>query len=390
MVEVPGGPFVLPAAVTKDQPDMGGLGIACVAPFKIDRTEVTNKQYLDFWLTLPESDRKRLGFQSNYMPSTWSKTGAPYLSSVADLPVIGVPMPGALAYAKAHGKRLPTPYEWALAALGPRGEASVDWVKRYVDDRNQTWGRVKAAHIQYLQLHPEIQQEIYFAPTHFDLPWMAAGPALQSGAKWSRQTVVETCEPLWQTWKNPPYLEPVGTRDYDVSPFGARDMLLNASELVQPYPGGPINGRPRWVELDWIRREPTDKDPWHARTLPSLKQIEALPPLSRLTRRALLSPPTDELVSLSNMSEILSMLAPLQGWSLRMTSDMVVTAEGLIPRRQVGQAVLNLPGFDLYAERPRHYREEIGLPIPLDHTDRSPSAGPQLYYAAPTGFRCVR
>ena len=40
-------------------------------------------------------------------------------STVKRDPVIGVPLAGALAYAKWAGKRLPTPVEWALAALGP-------------------------------------------------------------------------------------------------------------------------------------------------------------------------------------------------------------------------------------------------------------------------------
>jgi formylglycine-generating enzyme required for sulfatase activity len=390
MVDVAGGPFVLPPAIVKEQPDLAGDTVACVAPFKIDRTEVSNKQYLDFWLSLPDSDRRRLGFQSNYFPASWSKAGAPFPSTITDLPVIGVPMPGAEAFAKAHGKRIPTPYEWALAAFGPNGEKSVEWIRKYINDRNEVWGRVKEMHREYLQFHPELKQELYYSPSHYDLPWMAAQPALQNAARWSKQTVVEAEEPLWSTWKNPLYLEAVGTRDFDESACGARDMLLNASELVQPYPGGPINGRPRWMEVEWVRHDPTEKDPWKARGLFALKEIDALPPLSRLYRRALLSPPVDELISLSNMSEIVSMLAPLEGWSLHMTSDSGVTVAGLIPRRPPGAAVLTFPGTDLYAERPRHFREEIGLPLPLDHTDRSPSGGPQLYYVAPTGFRCVK
>lgn len=390
MVEVPGGPFVLPPAVVKDQPDLAGLGVACVAPFKIDRMEVTNRQYQDFWLTLPEAERKRLGFQSNYFPGSWSKTGVPFPSSINDLPVIGVPMPGALAFAKARGKRLPTPYEWALAALGPRGERDAEWPGRYIADRNDAWSRVKALHQEYLQFHPELQQEAYYAPSHYDLPWMAASPATQNAARWSKQTVIEATEPLWKTWRDPVYLEPVGTREFDVSPFGVKDMLLNASELIQPYPGAPTNGRPRWMEVEWTRREPSQKDLWKARGLFALKEISGVPPLSRLYRRALLSPPTDEMVSLSNMSEIVSMLAPLDGWKIHMTSDSGVTVSGLLPRRPAGPVVLSFPGSDLYAERPRHFRVEMGLPAPFDHTDRSASGGPQLYYVSPTGFRCVK
>jgi hypothetical protein len=277
-----------------------------------------------------------------------------------------------------------------MAAFGPKGDQDVPWARRYVTDRNGVWARVKEMHIQYLQFHPELQNETYYNPTHFDLPWMNSGPALLNAAQWSKKTAVEACEPLWQTWQDPLYLMPVGSREYDTSPCGARGMLLNAAELVQSYPGAPSNGRPRWMELEWLRREPTDKDPWKARNLPALGDISALPPLSRLYRRALLSPPPDELITLSNMSEIVSMLAPLGGWEVQMTRDMAVTAEGLIPKRPQGPVVFSLQGADLYSERPRHYRVEIGLPAPPPQTERSPSAGPQLYYVAPTGFRCVR
>ncbi len=390
MVQVPGGPFLLPPVFAKEQPDMAGAGVACVAPFKIDKLEVSNREYLVFWLSLSETDRRRLGFQSNFFPASWSKTEAPYPASIADFPVIGVPFSGASAYAKAHGKRLPTPYEWALAAFGPRGEQDVEAARRYIADRNDVWARVKSLHIEYLQQNPQLQQEIYYSPSHYALPWMAASPAAQNAARWSKETIESLCDPLWQVWHDPLYLAAVGSRDFDVSPYGAKDMLLNASEMVQPYPGAPINGRPRYMGIEWLKREPTKKDPWTTRSLPALAEIDSLPPLSRLYRRALPSPPASELMSLSSMSETISMVAPLSGWSLNITSDSTTTIAGLIPRRPPGAVVLRLPGSDLYEARPRHFRLEMGVPVPMDRTDRSPSGGPQLYYLAPAGFRCAR
>ncbi len=82
--------------------------VKVVAPFYIDRTEVTNKQYHEFikatqWLA----------------PSHW--LGGMYPAGEADLPVYRVSAKDAEAYAKWANKRLPTEAEWELAARGQDG-----------------------------------------------------------------------------------------------------------------------------------------------------------------------------------------------------------------------------------------------------------------------------
>lgn len=391
MVEVAGGPVPLSAALQREQPDMEGAGTACVAPFKIDKLEVTNRQYLAFWLTLPEASRKRLDVQSRYYPTAWSKAGTPFPASLAEMPVLGVPLPGAEAYAKAQGKRLPTPYEWCAAAFGPQGEQGVDWARRYVADRLEVWSRARLMHIEYLRTHPEIQQEEYFTPTPFTMPWLNASPATQTAARWSKQTVESLTEPLWTAWHDPLYILQTGTRDYDVSPCGARDMFLNASEMVAPYPGQPAKGNARYMEMVWLPRELPKDDPWRPRTITVLADIGILPPMSRLYRRSYLSPPNDELLSMQNMSEDIGMLAPLGGWTLRISSDIGATISGLLPKRAPGgPIVIKMPGADLYEGMPRHLRVEMGLPVPVDTVEPRVSNGPQLFYIKPAGFRCAR
>ena len=103
MVKVPGGPVMLPASVIQMQPDMEGAKYACVAPFEIDKFEVTNKQYMEFWKGLPEDKKKELWFQSQFWPTCWSKRGQAFPTEIADFPVLGVPMPGAEAFARSQG-----------------------------------------------------------------------------------------------------------------------------------------------------------------------------------------------------------------------------------------------------------------------------------------------
>jgi formylglycine-generating enzyme required for sulfatase activity len=76
-----------------------------VGPFFIDRTEVTNEDYLKFV--------KATGYPA---PSSW-KDGK-YKASEAKFPVVNVSWLDASAYAKWAEKRLPTEAEWEFAARG--------------------------------------------------------------------------------------------------------------------------------------------------------------------------------------------------------------------------------------------------------------------------------
>lgn len=391
MMQVPGGPVRLPAAVLAEQPDMEGARVACVAPFQIDQFEVTNAQYLAFWRSLPERDRRRLGFQSQYYPLTWAKTDPPFLAGLANAPVLGVPLPGARAYARWAGKRLPTPYEWCLAALGPEGDTEMpEWARQYVSERRAVWMRIREMHIQYLREHPELQQGRVFTPSPFRLPWINQSPIFQRAAAWSKQTIEAHLEPLWGMWRDPLYVLPVGSRGFDVSPFGAADMILNAYELVAPYPGAPTNGGARYMAVVWTPLLPARDDPWWARPVEILTGDQGLPPLSRLYRRTLLSPPAEEIMLWSNLSEVTAMLVPLSGWRVAVGRDYGSTGATWQGGRGPYDAFGRPAGLQLWQGMPRHFRQEMGRPVPLNETDGRSASGPQLFYYLPVGFRCAR
>ncbi|GAB5496056.1 MAG: hypothetical protein Phyf2KO_11360 [Phycisphaerales bacterium] len=109
MVAFPGGSYSWSVhegtATAWDQPP------TIVAPFLIDRYEVSNAQYQLFLLEHPEFD----------VPAYW---GDGYDESIALLPVAGISWSEAAAYAAWTGKRLPTLAEWLYAVSGPKGR---DW-----------------------------------------------------------------------------------------------------------------------------------------------------------------------------------------------------------------------------------------------------------------------
>ena len=295
MVEVAGGPVQLPPYLLGLQLDMERSKVACVAPFLIDRYEVTNEQYLAFWKSLPDKQRRDAAVQYDMYPIGWGSQDAPFPPALAQVPVLGVRLPGARAYAKWAGKRLPTPYEWCLAAFGPTGGNVIpEWGRKFIKQRHDIAGQIADAHQKYAREHPEILPHLqvmtymqavgnsytmlpsgdgnggYHAvwdTSHpipwefFRLPWYFIRPEYTYAAEWSRQKFEELMEPLFTEWVDPMYVLPVGSRPYDVSPYGAFDMVMNAEELIAPAPFYPWNKPPanhwpnweadRYMHINW-------------------------------------------------------------------------------------------------------------------------------------------
>src|SRR5205085_2632642 len=98
-------------------------------PFHIDRYEVSNGDYLEFWNSLSEKEQADSGVRTRFYPRNWVDSSPPFPAGLANYPVLGVTQEGAASYARFRGKRLPTPYEWVLAAFGPDGDSTPpEWV----------------------------------------------------------------------------------------------------------------------------------------------------------------------------------------------------------------------------------------------------------------------
>ncbi len=297
MVSMPGGAVVLPRAIVDSQQDMDKATVACVPSFKIDRYQVTNAQYWNYWSRLPNKTSAEQSFRRLAWPAGWSDSPVPFTQYISGLPVLGVALAGAEGYAKSHGKRLPTPYEWALAALGPGGDTKApNWLAQYISDTNDAAMRIKQAHLAFLKESPGVHGEDFLlqstrlhslvvTKTKFrgttltvnadqrvhgtdfmsGLPWVISPllgfvPELQAAGgffdalngvagldmplrlkmqSYSRTVIERETAPLQDKWKTPLAILAPGSRPFDTSPYGAADMLWNGPELVAPPAAAP-------------------------------------------------------------------------------------------------------------------------------------------------------
>ncbi|MBI4878160.1 MAG: SUMF1/EgtB/PvdO family nonheme iron enzyme [Planctomycetes bacterium] len=95
--------------------------------FFIDRTEVTNAEYMVFWKWLGEEARPA------HLPRYWTRSeegDVSFAEGRGDHPVVGVSCNDALAYAAWCGKRLPSEDEWEAAARGAEGR-TYPWGSEY-------------------------------------------------------------------------------------------------------------------------------------------------------------------------------------------------------------------------------------------------------------------
>jgi len=110
-----------------------------VAPFAIDRTEVTNAAFKDFvdrhgdWAPGRVSAERQNG---DYLKH-W--TGGTFPSGAADVPVTYVTWWAGKAYCESSGNRLPTEAEWEFAARGGLPAAEFPWGDAPPDPKRANW-----------------------------------------------------------------------------------------------------------------------------------------------------------------------------------------------------------------------------------------------------------
>lgn len=456
MVRVPGGPVQLTSDMLERQRDMDRVPMACVAPFWIDKYEVTNAQYLNFWNSLTEKQRSDSLTRERMYPLSWNDQGAPFDGAVADLPVIGVRTEGARAYAKWAGKRLPTPYEWMLAAFGPGGGNTLpEWTQRYIQDRQKIWAGVRKAHLEYLQESPPLQpafkgeiplEIVYVAgmPTTrtaphenplawHKLPWFLWLPPYERVAEWSKTVTLAAAKGINEAWQRPLQVITPGERTYDVSPYGAHDMALNAIELVCPVPEATekrLEASP-YMQLAWTatdRRGPMlsrlaasdfvvqfegvmNDAGWGEFPLLSRRLRSATDNISRLTDFV---PPgySDLVTASSGLFEVAALVRPLTHGIVRMfdgptasigtigmSADGSPSMPAIFSDGLTQMTIRQAAAFPFWNRMPNFFLREMGREFALDPNNGAQARAAVLSNSRtiptdttllPGGFRCAR
>ncbi len=183
--------------------------------FYIDRTPVTNRQYLEF---VRATQRQEVPFHDSPLarPYNWDRKEKRPPRGLEDHPVVLVSWTDAVAYAEWCNKRLPSEKEWEKAARGTKG-----WIYPWGNE----WDPLKCNNLQLLgwKLSDKQDWEYFMKAVLFDL----------------------------ETWPKDAHEEPIPalatsvTRyDNGASPYGVLDMSGNIWEWTSDL---MAEGRDRYV-----------------------------------------------------------------------------------------------------------------------------------------------
>ena len=254
MVYVPGGYFFMGNEAASPGDDTFPFRVVFVNPFLIDRCEVSNAQYREFFDYVRSTGDYSMSHPSAPPLKNHTAAGWEYTSLSDDRqPVVGVDWFDAYAYLSWRGKRLPTEAEWELVARGRDGRM-YPWGDEAPGEMfvNSPAGRKYVAERMDQQIPPP-------------------PPRQQSRFSCRRQPPVERRTAKTElpevTWPVDQWLPPEAMDDnYDwqeidplsMNPFGLYHIVGNAAEWVADWydahyykridwhnPRGPERGRER-------------------------------------------------------------------------------------------------------------------------------------------------
>ena len=193
-----------------------------VAPFYIDKTEVTVTEYVQFVIRdttwLPKGDSGKLS-NGDYLLQ-WRSGAVP--AATDSLPVTYVTWFAARAFCKKLSKRLPTEVEWEYAARGGLTGDVFPWGDSQPDPSRVNYGESKIGHVVKVGS---------YAPNGYGLFDMAG-----NGWEW---TADQWTDPRTMPTKGPVLAEP-WSKD--------RSQLIRERVVIRggSYDGGAVNLRVRY------------------------------------------------------------------------------------------------------------------------------------------------
>jgi len=230
------------------------------------------------------------------------------------------------------------------------------------------------------------------------------------------------------------YVLAVGSRSFDVSPYGAMDMLLNAAELYQTIPGRPSFGQMRYFSIEWSLG--LDSGAKYGFQYPKAIAYPAPMSLSRLFSINSHHPdyqalPRFDAITyvIHNLIENAQLTGPYSVWHLVSKSTVTCELPGYIQELAIKSFYLKpldfteskkyynpgyrrntvyvpqsdpsdlVGGYGLWASPPPHFHQEMGRKVPgfadainlcAQEYVKLPFHVSLYRYCSPIGFRCAR
>ena len=267
------------------------------------------------------------------------------------------------------------------------------------------------------------------APRYSLIPWIVLDQEWLPASLFSRTTIEQAAVAMRERWQQPTKIRTIGSRDYDLSPFQAMDMVLNAHELYLPWPGRATNTAENYFVTRWMSDKipsflwaPTSHDApgGELKLVPGSATSEGGPGMflsvpghdsqtpddtfSRLLNHRIPPPPKPplplETLSLGfNLSEAVRDVWPLHGWTIRLGRNRISIGSSDGYWRDLLYQSRGAPiGFRAWEGGYSRHTREIGRKTPELTPMKYLSRNRRVYHVKGTeydflcavGFRCAR